>query len=128
MPCLCLYEVNCYLQPEAKAEFLIFLDTHAQELLKLKGFMRAHVYEPEEDCNCPKGAVTVTVQYEVLTRANLEHYFENEAPAMKAETISKFGSKIVGSTRRIIKVNKHLNRKIPLSVQCCMFLSGVLSS
>ena len=115
------YEVNCFLYPEAVAEFLIFLDAHVKQLLALNCFYSVDVYEPEEDCNCPAGAVTVTVVYKIRTREDLKHYFQNTAPEMKAHTIAKFGSKIVGSTHRIMMHNKHINKKTWCKT-CSLFL------
>ena len=101
-----IYEVNCFLQPDAVDDFLAFLDGHARELLALEGFKTADIYIPEDDQNCPSDAKAITAVYKLDSREALQNYFDNHAPRLKADTMRLFEGRIKGATRRILSLNK----------------------
>lgn len=92
-----IYEVTIELENvEIEQNYLSWLKTHLQEILTLDGFIEARLYRV---ASSPKPAWTV--HYTVETRAKLDAYIQNHAPAMRAEGVSRFGNQ-VSLSRRIL--------------------------
>ena len=98
----CTYEVNCFLVPEAVDDFINFLDKHANDLLKIDGFLTCNVFLTDDDKNCPEGCKVVTAIYEMRSKMDLDNYFEFHSAKYRAETMELFKDHIKGATRRVL--------------------------
>lgn len=94
--------MSCFLVPEAVEDFLNFLNKHANDLLKLDGFLSCDVFSVDDDKNCPEGCETVTATYKLRSKADLDNYFEFHSAKYRAETMELFKDQIKGATRRVL--------------------------
>jgi hypothetical protein len=69
-------------------------------MLKVKGFQKSKLFIDEG--NEKKTHDVVSVHYVVDSTETLDHYFQNEAKAMRQEGIDKFGGKFT-AYRRILR-------------------------
>lgn len=94
-----IYEVNLKLNSSIEEEYLEWLDDHVDRMLKLPGFKNAFIYKAEstDDSNL-KG---YCVQYFVESREALQDYLDKQAPSMRQEAATKFGS-LFYAERRIL--------------------------
>jgi hypothetical protein len=106
------YEVNVQVDTACLGEWLEFMDVHVPQLLELPGFQSADVSLPEPDPNAPLpvGKTLVTSMYLLQSRELLQRYFDNEAAAMRADTLRRFEGRIT-ATRRILAVHKAFHKK-----------------
>ena len=105
-----VYEVNVQVDTDCLQEWLEFMNTHIAQLLDLPAFLSAEVQiaEVDEATPGPEGKTLVVSVYRVKSRAALQLYFDNEAVAMRADTMRLFGTRIT-ATRRILQVHKQYN-------------------
>lgn len=105
-----IYEVNLRIEPAIQHEFMSWLYEHIGEMLKLEGFIRAVVYDPQE----VEGLLAeeksdimleqtrqVVVHYEMHDKIALKYYLEHYAQSMRADGIAKF-PKQFSATRRVL--------------------------
>ena len=103
----CVYEVNVLVDDAAKDEFLNFLEApggHVEQLLEISGFKSAEVFLPMDEAT-PEGKTSVTAVYRLESKDALQSYFDNQATAMRAETMRLFEGRI-SATRRIMGSHK----------------------
>ena len=103
-----VYEVNVLIDNEEKINFLNFLEEeggHVEQLLALPYFLKAQVTVPEPDDSTPDGKTPITAVYWAKSREALQQYFDNEASAMREDTMKRFGGRI-SATRRILAVRR----------------------
>ena len=104
---MCLYEVNLQVANSILGLYRQWLTTHAQEMVKLDGFLRAEIFlvvEPE-----PKmGTTQLCVQYYLRDRAALTRYLAEEAPRMRAEGKKLFGDNFQATRRVLLSEQKIL--------------------
>jgi hypothetical protein len=104
-----VYEVNTFIDKEAKEEFLSFLNEHIQQLLALPGFLSGDLLEVDPDDSTPENKVPLCCTYLVESRELLQRYFDNEAHAMRADTMRLFEGRVT-ATRRIHTVKKRYTK------------------
>ena len=93
-----IYEVNLSIARPRGAEFDAWLRAHVQDMLALPGFVDAQTLAVESD---DPDALGRTVQYRLVDRAALDHYFEEHAETMRADGAQRFGDDL-SATRRIL--------------------------
>jgi hypothetical protein len=86
------YDVNVTVKKEIYPKFYQWImETIQDKMLKLKGFQRADVCEVRVD---PKSDTQeLCVRYTVDIAENFEQYIKNDAAAIGAEAVKKFGEK-----------------------------------
>lgn len=85
-----VYEVNLDLDSGVFAEYRVWLDAHAGEMLALPGFVSVEIFE------CREPAPAEERRQIVLT------YRLTDAPPLRADGIARFGGKFT-ATRRILE-------------------------
>lgn len=100
---MCIYEVNLQISNPILASYREWLNEHIQKILKLEGFLTAHLFlvqEPE-----PKtGTTQLCVQYQLRDQAALTRYLREDAPRLRAEGTQLFGDQFQ-ATRRVLVHN-----------------------
>lgn len=105
-----IYEVNLRIEPAIQHEFMSWLYEHVSGMLKLKGFIKAVVYGPQEveallaEEQKPAASEQTThfvVHYEMQDKNALKYYLEHHAQEMRADGIAKF-PKQFSATRRVL--------------------------
>lgn len=103
-----IYEVNLVLQDSIRKDFMKWLFVHIDDMLKIKGFNKAEVFEDQSGsslnitCNNDLSNYLVSVQYQVNSLEDLKKYFDLDAVRMRGDAINLFGEKF-SATRRVLK-------------------------
>ncbi len=97
-----IYEVNLTIDQEIYSQFVLWLNTHVKEMLHFPGFIQASFLQPEENRSLQE---SLTIQYLLQSRADLEHYLTEFAPKMREEGVKRFKDKF-SITRRVFSVQK----------------------
>ena len=95
-----IYEVNIDLDAGIEAEYRDWLHAHVAEILALPGFIDAQVFdivEPAVD-----GRIGICMHYRLHDAAALQAYFDQHAPRLRADGITRFGGRFSAS-RRVLK-------------------------
>lgn len=93
-----IYQIELQVEGEVIAEFDIWLAGHVEEMLAISGFLSAEILADSEADK--QGVARRTVQYRVISREALEHYFTHDAERMRAEGQRRFGG-YFEATRRV---------------------------
>jgi uncharacterized NAD(P)/FAD-binding protein YdhS len=93
-----IYEVNLLVNESIYADFQIWLQQHVREMLQHPGFIRAYIFNEEQHDGDEKQKLTI--QYQLMSRRDLDHYFEAYASNMLEEGVKRFGNSY-SATRRI---------------------------
>ena len=100
-----LYEVNLTVEASIYTLFSNWIQEHIQEMLEIKGFVKANLFEVIE----PESTdYHLSIQYEVETIAHLEHYFQHHAAIMHQKGNDRFGAQIKVSRRILRYKNQQL--------------------
>lgn len=101
-----IYEVNLEIDEEILGQFGKWLKGHIDQMLGVPGFLKAEWFErdPMDPGNRP-GKARWTVQYLVESKIALENYFANEATAMRADGVNRFGDKFRARRRILRRIN-----------------------
>ncbi len=94
-----IYEVECQLDPDIVADYDAWLPGHVRDVLACPGFHGASIEMPETP---PGERQRRRVRYRVESAAALDHYLENDATRLRAETAQRFGGR-VQCERRVFK-------------------------
>lgn len=94
-----IYEVTLDIEAGRATEFDAWLKQHVQAMLALPGFQDARILRPETG----DGTVRRVVQYTLAGRAELDRYFAEDAPRMRADGAKRFGEAMRAS-RRVLDV------------------------
>jgi len=104
----CFYEVNVQVDDASAEDFVKFLvDIHVPQMLEIQGFQDAAITCPEKDDNTTIGRTPITCIYTVASRELIQRYFDNEAAAMRADTLGRFEGKMA-ATRRILSIRAQM--------------------
>lgn len=98
-----IYEVNLVIDDAIYTEFRLWLKKHVHQMLQFPGFMQASIFKPELDEVFDQK--TLTIQYQIKTRDDLERYFTEFSTKMRAEGIQQFGDKF-SAMRRVFAVEE----------------------
>ncbi len=96
-----IYEVNIAVDADVFDEYLLWMGSHIQEMLKIEGFEQAAMFQAEDDDKSGK-RVKLSVHYGVKDDKSLQRYFKQDAARMRADGVGRFGNKFQAS-RRILK-------------------------
>ena len=96
-----IYEVNLDIDEAIYPEFILWLNSHIEEMLQLPGFMQASLLKQNSDEI--SGKVKVTVQYQLVDQDDLQRYFDEFAPKMREAGIQRFKDQF-STTRRTFEV------------------------
>ncbi len=109
-----LYEVNLEVDDDINHKVAGWLPEHIEKVLKIDGFKSAYWFfrEPQDEGIEETNKTLWTIQYVVDDRKALDNYFNNQAEAMRAEAIEKFGDKFK-ATRRILTLLSFANVGAP---------------
>ncbi len=94
-----IYEVNLTVQLGIWSEYTRWLAQHIEQILLLKGFEWADVFEVLEPP--AEGARQICVQYHLKNEKALQSYFKHQADEMRQDAIERFGDQF-SATRRIL--------------------------
>lgn len=91
-----VYEVNLQVEASIADEFRAWLEAHVAQMLALPGFLSAERFRVESGAGEP---VEFCVQYRLHDAVALDAYFREHAPHMRAEGLSRFGSRFTAARR-----------------------------
>lgn len=96
-----VYEVSLQVDRDIVAEYLQWLHGHIAHIVALPGFVEAQLFEvvDEHDTGAQRGFV---VSYRLRDRAALQRYFDEFAPALRADGQARFGGHF-SATRRVLE-------------------------
>ena len=94
-----VYEVECRVAPDAVADFDAWLPGHVRQVMRSPGFLHAETLRPAEPA--ADGSTLRINRYRVATRAAIDHYLEQMAPALRADGAERFGERVV-YVRRVL--------------------------
>ena len=86
-----IYEVNCMVPQSRQDEFLVWLELHVKQLLKIDGFEDATISRLQEDDRLPEAHEGFCVQYFLEDRSVFDRYIADYAPAMREDGANRFG-------------------------------------
>ena len=105
-----MYEVNVQIDSDILDDYLTFLrEKHIPDLLSIEGFLTGAILFPDRDELIPPHRTPVTCMYKLQSRELLQRYFDNEAPAMRTETLNRFPGKM-SALRRILALHAQLEK------------------
>lgn len=96
-----IYEVNLTIDSVIYVEFLSWLKEHVYEMLQFPGFIQASLLKQDDDK--VNEQEKLTVQYQVKSRKELDHYFTEHSAKMREEGIKRFKGQF-SATRRIFEI------------------------
>ena len=99
-----IYEVECQLDPDIVADYDAWLPGHVRDVLACPGFIGASIENSE---TAPGERQRRRVRYCIESAAALDHYLENDATRLRAETAQRFGGR-VQCERRVFKPREEL--------------------
>lgn len=85
-----IYEVNIEVDDSILDAYNIWLKEHVQEILKIPGFEKAHIFRDEKK---------FCVHYWVSSQSDLDNYLKSHAPLMRQKGIDLFKDKFKASRR-----------------------------
>ncbi len=98
-----IYEVNITINEAVFVKFQTWLSQHIQLILQQSQFYSATVYGSE---NTTAPSKQLIVHYRAHKLADVNHYLENLAPAMRQEGLSQFGDHIEITRRILLEQNQ----------------------
>jgi len=99
-----IYNVTANVEQSIHDEWLIWIETHIQEVLETGRFSNAKLTEVlvvEEF-----GARTYSIQYAAQTREDLDNYYKFEAPKLQQDGLKKFGDKVLTFRTELKLINE----------------------
>ncbi|STX41142.1 Uncharacterised protein [Legionella donaldsonii] len=110
-----VYEVNLSIDKDIFKEYKDWLDEHIQEMLKFPGFINATVMYQSMDGDNSDNQKHLTVQYQLESAEDLQHYFKEHAPKMRGDGVKRFSGRFTATRRTfevesVIEANKYVNR------------------
>ncbi len=100
-----IYEVNLKIAQSISDEYLAWLPQHIKEMCQQKGFLSASLYHDLTSADTNSKEDSYIVQYKVASMADLQHYFDHHAAAMRQQAISLFGDQFTASRRILSPIN-----------------------
>lgn len=92
-----IYEVNLNVDKEIFEAFRAWLDDHIKSILKLPGFIQAHLCQESDHPDHAR----LCIHYLLATQQDMDNYLNHHAEAMRADGLSKFGGQF-SAQRRIL--------------------------
>jgi hypothetical protein len=89
-----VYAVELEMESALAGEYLPWLRAHAQEMLRLPGFLGAEIFERLEPAPGP-GRVGFSVHYRLQDRAASDAYLREHAARMREPGLRAFGDRVV---------------------------------
>lgn len=102
-----IYEVHFQVQREIIDEYRAWLFTHIADILNLPGFQSAELFDVQTS---EPNFCSLSVQYRLASPNDLENYFQNHAPRMRADGLERFGDRF-SATRRVLQNPTLFQRK-----------------
>jgi len=89
-----IYNVTINIDDSVHEAFLSWMKTHIPDVLATGKFLSARFSQVlvEEEA----GGTTYSVQYTAKSRADLDAYYEEDAPRLRQEGMKKFADKMLG--------------------------------
>ncbi|KTC64734.1 hypothetical protein Lade_2028 [Legionella adelaidensis] len=97
-----IYEVKLNIDVDIYSNFNVWLRAHVIEMLQFRGFHQATILEEEDKTTTHK---RLTIQYQVASRDDLQHYFTEFSQSMREKGRKLFKDKF-SATRRIYNVQE----------------------
>lgn len=96
-----VYEVSLQVDHDIVAQYLEWLHGHIAQIVALPGFVGAQLLAvvDEPDAGAQRGFV---VSYRLSDHAALQRYFDEFAPALRADGQARFGGRF-SATRRVLE-------------------------
>lgn len=96
----CIYEVILHFDPARIDAYDEWLHEHVREMLRIDGFLDAHVFAIETEPEA--SAIGRVVQYQLSSRSALEAYKNQHAERMRNEGLRRFGNHVKASRRVLL--------------------------
>lgn len=100
-----LYEVNVEINETIYEDYLLWLHSHVKEILLIDGFVRANIFEDQDQTDSIK---KFSIQYFLKDQKSLESYLKNHAPRLRQDGIDRFGNQFK-ATRRVLELKESFN-------------------
>ena len=101
-----IYNVTINIHESVHSQWLTWMQTkHIPEILATKKFSSARIVKVliEEEM----GGTTYSVQYTTDSKATLQKYYDEDAPAFRAEGLQLFGDKMLAFRTELELVSEH---------------------
>jgi hypothetical protein len=95
-----VYEVTVEVDAEIREAYVAWLRPHVDEILALRGFTGAEIFEVVDPV-CDDGWIGLCTQYRLADPAALEAYLRDHAPRLRADGIARFGERM-RARRRVL--------------------------
>jgi hypothetical protein len=95
-----IYEVSVDVDVAIRAEYLQWLERHVAEILALRGFTGADVFDVLDPADA--AVMRICMQYRLVDDAALAAYLHHHAPRLRAEGIERFGTRM-RAQRRVMR-------------------------
>lgn len=88
-----IYNVTINIDESVEKQWLLWMQKHIPEVLATGKFISAKLTQVlvEEEM----GGVTYSVQYTANSREDLDNYYKNDAPKLRADGMEKFTNKML---------------------------------
>ena len=93
-----IYEVNIQFDANIQNNFLSWLKSHANKMLKFNGFERYNIYKDEKDALC------FSIHYYIKSIIYLENYLKNHSTNMRLKGEKEFQNKMSINRRVLSKL------------------------
>lgn len=97
-----VYEVSLQVDRDIVADYLHWLHEHIAQIVALPGFVGAELLQTREDAALDGARCGYVVVYRLTDAAALQRYFEDFAPALRADGQARFGGRF-SATRRVLE-------------------------
>lgn len=101
-----IYNVTINIHESVHDQWLLWMQTkHIPEILATKKFLSARIVKVliEEEM----GGTTYSVQFETDSKATLQKYYDEDAPAFRQESVMLFGDKMLAFRTELLLVSTH---------------------
>ena len=96
-----VYEVSLQVDRDIVADYLHWLHGHITQIVALPGFVGAELLQTREDAALDSTRCGYVVVYRLTDAAALQRYFDEFAPALRADGQARFGGRF-SATRRVL--------------------------
>lgn len=97
-----VYEVTLQVDRDIVADYRDWLHGHIAQIVALPGFVGAQLFETRDDPALEVARCGFVVTYRLTDQAALQRYFDEFAPALRADGLARFGGRF-SATRRVLQ-------------------------
>lgn len=99
-----IYNVTTNIDNSVHQEWLVWINNHILEVLETGKFISAKLTQVlvEEEM----GGVTYSIQYRAKSREDLDSYYRDDAPKLRADGLKQFAGKMVAFRTELKIINE----------------------